>query len=170
MRDLSIWPNEEMTTNQKLNSITRLVVIMTLLGYLVTKTMKIMLTGIVTIVSIIVLFHVQQYKEKEQFTNSETLKEYTQPSPNNPCMNVMLHEIHENPERPRAAYAYEESISDKIDEMTKQFITKDKDPDQIFNDLGDNFNFNQSMRAFHPMANTQIPNDQKAFTDFCFGT
>ena len=38
-----------------------------------------------------------------------------------------------------------------------------------FRDLGDSFNFDRSMRAWHPMPNTQCPNDQKSFADFCYG-
>ena len=39
----------------------------------------------------------------------------------------------------------------------------------LFKDLGDSMNFDQSMRSWYPMPNTQIPNDQKSFADFCYG-
>ena len=35
--------------------------------------------------------------------------------------------------------------------------------------LGDSFMFDKSMRAFHAMPNTRIPNDQGAFANFCYG-
>ena len=40
---------------------------------------------------------------------------------------------------------------------------------RLFKDLGDNMIFDQSMRAFYATPNTQIPNDQKAFAEFCYG-
>ena len=62
----------------------------------------------------------------------------------------------------------------KINNKTKEFILN-SDPhnaekDKIFNNLGDNLEFENSMHQFVTMPNTTIPNDQKAFTDFCYGT
>ena len=48
-----------MTSEEKLNSITRLVILLTLLGYLITKTFKIVVTGIVTLAAIVILFSIQ---------------------------------------------------------------------------------------------------------------
>ena len=45
-----------MSSNEKLNAITRLVIILTVLGYLITQKYKIVITGIVTIVAIVILF------------------------------------------------------------------------------------------------------------------
>ena len=36
-------------------------------------------------------------------------------------------------------------------------------------DLGDNLAFDRSMRNFYAMPNTQIPNAQKKFGEFCYG-
>ena len=41
--------------------------------------------------------------------------------------------------------------------------------ERIFKDLGDNFVFNQSMRNFYTMPNTNVPNNQKEFAEFCYG-
>ena len=40
---------------------------------------------------------------------------------------------------------------------------------RLFQDLGDNFVFNQSMRNFYSTPSTTIPNDQKGFAEFCYG-
>ena len=40
--------------------------------------------------------------------------------------------------------------------------------DQLFKDLGDSFNFEQSMHAWHPMPNTTVENDQKSFAEFLY--
>jgi len=55
----------------------------------------------------------------------------------------------------------------------KQIVTMHCDqPDiesKLFKDLGDNFDFDQSMRPFYATANTKVPNDQTAFAQFCYG-
>ena len=60
-----------------------------------------------------------------------------------------------------------------MNKKTKDFISKEfNDPnidERLFNDLGDNFNFDQSMRAWHPTPNTTIPNDQQSFAEYCYG-
>ena len=50
-----------MSINEKVNSITRLVIILTLLGYMLTLSVKILLAGITTLVIIVVLYLVQSH-------------------------------------------------------------------------------------------------------------
>ena len=50
-----VWPIANMTSNEKLNAMTRMVVVLTILGYLLSQTLKIVVTGIVTLLAIIVL-------------------------------------------------------------------------------------------------------------------
>jgi hypothetical protein len=40
---------------------------------------------------------------------------------------------------------------------------------KLFADLGDKYEFDDSMRMFYTTPNTMIPNDQKGFAEFCFG-
>ena len=49
---MEFWPNEKMNLNQKLNAITRLVVILTILGFLFTQSLSILFSGICTILLI----------------------------------------------------------------------------------------------------------------------
>ena len=88
-------------------------------------------------------------------------------------MNVLLPEINENPNRQEAAPAFAPVIESDMNKKTKDFISKEfNDPnidERLFNDLGDNFNFDQSMRAWHPTPNTTIPNDQQSFAEYCYG-
>ena len=49
-------------------------------------------------------------------------------------------------------------------------IFDDPNIDQrLFKDLGDSFNFDQSMRSWYATPNTQVPNDQKAFAEYLYG-
>jgi hypothetical protein len=120
--------------------------------------------------------------------------DFTAPRPQNPLMNPLLHEIVDNPQRRNAAPSFNPAVELDINEATKQFVSGSIDtnasniifngkdvPSQppnhtpeetygkLFGTLGDNAGFESSMRQFHPVANTRIPNDQDAFAKFCYG-
>ena len=179
-----LWPISSMSSSEKLNAITRLVIILTLLGYLITNTIKIIITGLVTLGAIIILFQIQKNSiskkelENEGFTNSNNyknnLRTFQEPTINNPAMNVLLTQINDEPNRKPAAPAFNPVVENKINKDTQQFVDSNfgNDPnikDKLFKDLGDSFTFDQSMRTWYATPNTQIPNDQKAFADFCYG-
>ena len=54
-----LWPTQRMTSDEKLNAITRLVLLLTLLGYLITRKYKILITGVITLAAILILYKVQ---------------------------------------------------------------------------------------------------------------
>jgi hypothetical protein len=184
-----LWPAETMTNQEKLNAISRLVIILTLLGLLITQSVKILITGLVTLGVIAFLDYTQNEKDrkentknlvesvKEGFSNANvrelTKEDFTSPTEKNPAMNVLLPEIKDNPNRKPAAPSFNPEVGKKMDDSVKDMVSEkfndSKIDERLFKDLGDNFNFDQSMRSFHPTANTQIPNDQKAFADFCYG-
>jgi hypothetical protein len=179
LNDLStFWPTAKMCLTEKLNAISRLVIGLTLLGYLFTQNIKIMLSGLATLAIIILVFFVKQgrlSRQPEGFTNGSNLSpaKYTEPSPTNPAMNVLLPEINDNPLRNPAAPAFMPAVESDINEKTKQFVANNfMDPSidqRLFNDLGDNFSFDRSMHAWYPMPNTTIPNDQHSFAEYCYG-
>jgi len=175
----NIWPTRDMSFAAKLNALSRLVILFTLIGYLMTKKIKILLSGLVTLGTIIILFLIKnaQRKTKEGFTSNDIFNilkpNFTEPTVTNPVMNVLLPEINENPNRGQAAPAFIPIIEADINEKTKQFVMnnfQDSTIDQrLFNDLGDNFSFEQSMHSWYPMPSTTIPNDQKSFAEYCYG-
>jgi hypothetical protein len=191
---IEIWPAPPMATERKLNAITRLIVLLTLLGYLVTQKAKFIITGLITLVVIVILYHIQKKKgvksgEKEGFVNADLYKKYemyndnsvfqqnkvnfTEPAVTNPAMNVLLTEIADNPERKPAAPAFNPTVDRDINKKTIDMVKKNfQDPNidvRLFKDLGDSYTFDQSMRTWYATPNTQIPNDQGAFADFCYG-
>ncbi len=181
-----VWPTGKMTKDEKLNAITRLVIVLTLLGYLVTKTARILVTGVVTLVAIVVLRQAQAWKElrqkvsstaREGFTSPEmytlTKAMYTPPEPQNPVMNVLLPERKYNPERSPAAPSFNPKVESEINASTQDFVLNNlgdkKLRSKLFADLGDSFVFDQSMRPWYATANTKVPNDQTAFAEYCYG-
>jgi hypothetical protein len=175
----NMWPSAEMTFEGKLNAMSRLVILLTGIGFLITHKTKVVLSGIVTLGAIILLYFIKKNKAttKEGYTDRDLYNvmnsEFTKPTTMNPVMNILLPEINDNPHRYEALPASNPIVEDDINEKTKNFVTSnfndEKIDERLFNDLGDNFTFEQSMRAWHPMPNTTIPNDQKAFTDYCYG-
>ena len=85
-------------------------------------------------------------------------------------MNVLLPEINANPNRNSGAPSFQPEIEKELNEKTKENIIHKNDLDpRLFKDLGDEMDFDYSMRQFYTTANTKIPNDQKAFAEFCYG-
>ena len=182
-----VWCDSSMTSTQKLNAITRLVLILTTLGYTFTQNFNFVIMGILTLGIIVALhyFYLTKFEDsnldkaiKEGFTNPTAYKvlqnQFTNPKPSNPLMNVQLPELNENPNRRAAAPAYNPVVEREINKSVKdQIATMHCDqPDiesKLFKDLGDNFDFEQSMRPFYATANTKVPNDQTAFAQFCYG-
>jgi hypothetical protein len=173
-----LWPSVGMALEEKLNAITRLVILLTVIGYVATQKSKIVFSGLLTLGAIVLLYLVKKNgkprQEKEGFTSYEATKfNYTEPTMTNPSMNILLPEINDNPNRNKAAPAFIPAVEADINKKTKEFVVNNfNDPtidERLFNDLGDNFAFDQSMRAWYPMPNTTVPNDQQSFADYCYG-
>jgi hypothetical protein len=174
-----LWPTGKMTLAAKLNAITRIVILLSILGYLVTRSFKIPISAIVTIVILVIIYKTQKKKKlKEAYGNismqGEIIREqlesnaqgpFTQPNPANPLMNVLLPEIKDNPTRKAAAPSFNPVVEKEINNSAGNVGI---DP-RLFVDLGDKLSFENSMRQFYPTANTRVPNDQTAFAEFCYG-
>lgn len=178
-----LWPNSNMTQNQKMNAISRLIILLTFVGLIFSFSMKLLVTGIITLGIIVFLDYNKKKKSKninlkEGFTNPEVYKKlkgsFYQSNPGNPLSNVLLTEIHDNPNRKAAPPAFNPEVENEINRNTKEMI-KSLNPGQkniderLFKDLGDNFQFDQSMRNFYSSPNTLVPNDQTAFAEYCYG-
>ena len=178
-----LWPLESMTREQKINAITRLVIILTLIGFLFLNNIKILVTGIIAILILLFTYYILNKntnlnKVKETFSNEDIYKKvkhnFTNPSVINPVMNILLPEIQDNPNRLEAAPSYNNAVKNSINEETKNFIVGNFDNNEnikknLFDDQGDNFEFEQSMRHFYTTANTRVPNNQSEFARFCYG-
>ena len=179
-----LWPLEHMTKEEKLNAISRFVIFATIIGTFLFHNVKILVTGCVTLFILIFLYYVlhnrnleSTKKMKQGFSNKEYYEKYknnfTNPTKQNPLMNVSLPEIGDNPNRPEAAPAYNEAVKEKIEESLINMVSDNfNDPNvksKLFGDLGDKFEFEGSMRQFYSTANTRVPNNQKEFAQFCYG-
>ena len=213
---MDIWPAPLMSIEQKLNAISRIVILLSILGFLITKNVNILFTGAITLAIFVMMYKVQyqqQYDEKnggnksnnsnnsnndydnnnsnkgdndnkEGFVNSKMYgamkPNLTTPTVTNPMMNVLLPEIAYNPERKQAALAYNPKVEKEINHNTELATVLDFEPrnlteaeklrKKLFADLGDKYEFDDSMRSFYTNPSTTIPNDQKGFAEFCYGS
>jgi hypothetical protein len=207
-----IWPMPLMSIEQKLNAISRIVILLSILGFLITKNINIVFTGLITLAIFVMIYKLQYQNKsddnnninnnnnnnnsdqtkkegfaqtkKEGFVNSKlynVLKpELTTPTVNNPMMNVLLPEISYNPTRKQAAPAYNPAVEKEINHSTEVATVIDFEPKTIseaekikkklFADLGDKYEFDNSMISFYTNPNTTIPNDQAGFAKFCYGS
>jgi hypothetical protein len=171
-----IWPESDFNLARKLNAITRLIIILAILGYFLTKSLYIPVSAIVSLIVLVIIFKNKNTNEKENFVatfkkRDEAIKdldnilekEFTMPTKKNPAMNILMNEFTENPNRKPAAPAYNDVVQEKMNS------TAQSKNERLFKNLGDNLSFENSMRNFYAMPNTQIPNNQKDFALFCYG-
>ena len=186
------WPKEHYNMAEKLNAITRSIIVLTTLGYLSTKSFNILVSGIVTLVVIVALYKTKanEAKFKEGLRSMNSLKEdiektnafkessdkeasrnlskmaalLTKPSSDNPYMNYMMTDYIDKPNKKPALPLF----NNKVKRQTDKAAIKNLDS-RLFRNLGDAMDYDTFSRNFHTMPNTTNPNDQRAFAEFCYG-
>ena len=199
-----LWPTTNMCYEQKLNSITRLVILITILGYISTMSERILLVGGLTLAVIFVLFNMRKQKITKEilnegfkvqsnevtgmfdkkpasYVNPVTLdsilkSEFKEGNKKNPFSNVLLTQIGDDPERKSAPPSFNVDVDEDITKNVKRSVQM-MNPSikntnkQLFGDLYQEFELDQSNRAFFSTANTRVqPGDQASFGQFLYGT
>ena len=196
---LEFFPIEPMSYNQKLNAVSRIVVIMTFLGFMFSQNFRLIIVSAITLGAIFLIHHYHEkdliqtdskkiniidkkenfdnptleYLNKEKIPFSSTL--FDSPTPGNPFSNVLMTDYEFNTDKHPAPPAFNKNINDNILTNAKQMVMN-SNPDQpdiadkLFKDLGEQLDFEHSMRQFISNPATTIPNDQAAFAEFCYGS
>jgi len=194
---LEIWPTQQMSFESKLNAISRIVIFMSLLGFIFTRNFKLIIIGIVTLAIIFTLYKLRKQSIiKEGFsvnpsmqpsplsptpmtTNPVTLEsvlrtEFHPTTKKNPFGNVLLTDIADNPNRKAAAPSFNPDVYDDITSSVKK-QTQMLNPDiintnkQLYGDLYDSYTLDNSMMRFYSTANSRVENDQGAFSNWLYG-
>ena len=188
---LELWPTPEMSYDSKLNAITRLVILLTIIGFIFTFSLQLFFIGMITILLIYFLYFMK-FKEgfnlregilgkqnSPKIINPETLVEnlktdFYPTSSKNPFSNVLQTDIKYDPDRKSAPPAFNPQVHEDITTSTKKMV-QDLNPSivntnkQLFGDLYEQFNLDQSNRVFYSNANTRVANDQGAFANYLYG-
>lgn len=191
------FPVDSMTYNQKLNAISRTVIILTILSFVFTSRVRVIVIGLFCLFAIYAMhyYHTKEDKKvleiKRKMTEGfelqnpalEVLQGYPvdrantfdEPSDSNPFSNVLLPDYEYNPEKKPAPPAFNSTVNHSILDQAKQLVVGQNpgQPDianKLFKDLGEQFEFEQSLQPFYSNSSTTIPNDQAGFADFCYGS
>jgi hypothetical protein len=184
---IDFFPVEGMTHIQKLNAISRGVIILCIIGFILTQSVRVLFVSGLTLVSIY-LYHLNKKRENqnETFENpaDQVLKDasvlrdvnvFDTPDSSNPFGNVLVTDYKYNPNKKPAPPAFNEKVNEKILDKAMKLV-KELNPDQpdisdkLFKDLGEQYVFEQSLRQFTSNPSTTIVNDQTGFADFCYGS
>ena len=198
-----LWPTTSMSYEQKSNAIARLIILLSVLGYIFTSSTKILITGFITLIVIFAVFKSNKQKITKEMmneaftvkgnqvtglyenkkpattTNPTTLEtvlksEFKAGTKKNPFSNVLLTEIMDDPDRKAAQPSFNPDVDEEITKDVKrsvQFMNPDikNTNKQLFGDLYEDFNLDQSNRVFFSTANTRVNSDQSAFGKFLYG-
>jgi hypothetical protein len=182
-----LWPMPDMCRVRKLNAVSRMVILMTVIGYAISRRTAILVSGVVALaITAIVWLKGKSSNDVDvegltsMVGNKKALNDLvgapvmTAPKDNNPLMNVLIPQINDDPKRPPAEPAYDVDVEKQINEKAQDFVVEqfNNDPkirELLFSDLPDKMTFDQSMRNFYATPNTTVPNDQGAFAQFCYG-
>jgi hypothetical protein len=173
-----LFPTTDMTYEQKMNAVARLVILLSLIGFLVTMKPRFLIIGMATLV---LIFMLRRRSNLEGLTNStdkgktdkgKSKSEFKIGTKKNPMSNVLLTHIADEPDRKPAppAYMNEETIT-KNTKKSVQFMNPEikNTSKQLYGELWEKFELDQSNRAFFSTANTQVAADQGAFSQFLYG-
>jgi hypothetical protein len=111
-------------------------------------------------------------------TNPVTLEtvlrtEFHPTTKQNPFGNVLLTDIMDDPERKAAAPSFNPDVHEDITSAVKK-QTQMLNPDinntnkELYGDLKDNYDLDNSMMRFYSTANTKVGNDQGAFANYLY--
>jgi len=101
-------------------------------------------------------------------------KEFYPVTSRNPLGNVLLTDYEDNPNKKPAQPSFNEHVSEEITKNIKKTVqnlnpTITNTSQQLYGNLWDQFELDQSNRTFYSNANTKIANDQGAFIKFLYG-
>jgi len=195
-----LWPTSKMHYEEKLNAITRLIILISILGYILTMSTRIIFIGIITLVIIFILYKMKKQKltkkildegftingndvsdlvDKPKSISTDKLgsilnSEFKEGTKRNPFSNVLLTDILDEPERKAAPPAFNPDVDQKITKDIKRSVQLmnpgiKNTSKQLYGDLYEEFNLDQSNRVFFSTANTRVVNDQGAFGKYLYG-
>jgi hypothetical protein len=100
--------------------------------------------------------------------------EFKEGNRKNPFSNVLLTQIMDDPDRKAAPPSFNVDVEENITNNTKRTVQMlnpgiKNTNKQLFGDLWENFNLDQSNRVFYSTANTRVTNDQGAYAEFLYG-
>lgn len=145
-----LWPTNNMCYEQKLNAISRLIILITILGYILTRSIRILAVGFFTLILIFILFKMRKQKitssmlnegfnvqgnevtglfdnKPKSIVNPVTLEsvlrsEFKEGNKKNPFSNVLLTQIMDEPDRKSAPPSFNLDVDSDITKNVKRSV------------------------------------------------
>lgn len=162
----AIIPSIDMTIEEKLNSIMRLILFIGIIATFVFNDTKYILFVFILLITSIFVYNYQEanIKNAEKFLDNNNLdivdnQVCVKPTVDNPFMNPSIYDIKYNSNRPNACSINNIDINKSIND---NFYTR------LFRDVGDIYGKMSSERQFYTIPSTTIPNDQTTFGNWLY--
>ena len=164
---INIIPTKEMSSGEKINSITRFALYFSLLLYLCTGNY---LYFYIIIVTLVVTYVIYIFNNKESFNENgnniskncvkrDKIENCKTPTDNNPLMNPLLGD---DPQKNKEACDIKENkVLEKVD---KTFC------DRLYQNTSNIFSNRFNQHAFYTVPNTKVPGDQTKFAKWLYNT
>lgn len=151
-------PLPSMPVPEALNAVVRFAVYFSTLLFVATHDPNYLYLIVAVLILTYVLYKLFPHgKTLESFVAGR--ESFTQPTPNNPFMNVLLTDITDNPNRGDAEPITSPVVRAKI---AKAF----QHTNDLYMDTSDLFDQTQAMRTFSTIQSAKVPNDQDSFLGF----
>lgn len=154
---LELWPFNNMNYNAKINAITRIIIVLTFVGYIMTESMYIVFACGIALASIYKMASVHKAREMANGNHNKYIppiaKSHADFVDKNPYNNVLLTDIGE----PK-----------KKETTNHKEISKSND-DNKDNNLWDVEQEKYLDHVFYSTANNDVINDQEGFSNFLYG-
>jgi len=160
---LQFWPNNEQTPEDRINAASRFVIYACSIIYITRRDPRIFVLGGTCLSVLYVMYKSKMIKETYGF-KSDRNGECQMPTIDNPMANVLMTDYSDNPNRPSACNY------NQVKPYVKYFLD-----DRIPYDSGRSrtpmpqYQRNAAARQFVSTAVSQIPGDQTAFAEWCYG-
>ena len=144
-----LWPTNQMCYEQKLNAISRLIILITILGFILTMSTRVLIVGGLTLITIFILFSMRKTKitkemvkegfnvegnevtglfdKSKEIVNPTTLQtflksEFKEGTKKNPFSNVLLTQIMDDPDRKAAPPSFNVDVEEDITNNVKKAV------------------------------------------------
>jgi transcription initiation factor IIE alpha subunit len=166
-RVTEFFPSSIQTLEERMNAIARLGLYITILIVVYKRDLS---KAIIFPIILLVTYAIYKNYTKETFDSEgvatpTVAKKEIKPTLNNPFMNTLMNDYQDNPTKSKAPTYYQDT---KEAEDLREDI-KDKFTHNLYKDLDDAFEKNNSDRQFYTCPNTEIPSNQEKFLEFLYG-
>lgn len=156
-KSFDILPSNSMSFNRKLNALTRFLIILSIVFFMMYGNSKVFFAPLVFMFFVFVIFAASDEEKLDTFAvKPENCKE---PTINNPFMNLLLTDI--NKENGRKESYDTDDVKEEI---------RDNFNSNLYFEADDIFQKNNSQRQFYTLPNTKASNKQSELGQWLYGT